>query len=100
MGLIKTIYDSQMIPLTYHRVHNISNASHSHFSISIVQYMSKTDRERQKEDPSTPMYISSITFVKKYDNPEEDENLTIRQAYDWLKTLEYFEGAIDDFDDD
>lgn len=100
MGLIKSIYSDMHIPMTYHRIHSVSNTSHDHFSIGVIQYMSKSDRKRQKEDPSAPMYTSAITFIKQYDNPEEDENLTIRQAYDWLKTLEYFEGAIDDFDDD
>lgn len=100
MGLIKQITSPEYIPLNYHRVYGVSNEIHSHFTISIMQYISKEDREKEKTDPSAPIYRTSISYIKQYDDPAEMEEMTIRDAYNWLKTLPEFEGAIDDLEDD
>lgn len=100
MGLIKTILSPDYVPLKYHRIYGIHNEMHSHFTITLMQYMSKEDRNREKEDPFAPIYRSSISYIKQYDDPTVIEEMTIREAYEWLKTLPDFEGATDDYEDD
>lgn len=100
MGLIKQITSPEYIPLKYHRVYGITNEIHSHFTISLMQYISKEDREQEKENPLAPIYRTSKAYIKRYDDPTEMEEMTIRDAYNWLKTLPEFEGAIDDLEDD
>ena len=50
MGLIKTLLSPDYVPLNYHRIYGIHNEMHSHFTITLMQYMSKEDREQEKEN--------------------------------------------------
>lgn len=100
MGLIKSVIGPDRIPVEYHRVVSISNSIHSHFTIAVLSYFNKEERTKQKEDPTYVPYTTSTSYIKRYDDPTADEDLSIRQAYEHLKILETFEGATDDYDDD
>ena len=93
MALYKEIKQEDGVTTNYHRILYVDSTINSHISIAVLSYVDNKARaaEQQSEDESivTP-YKRAATYETDY-----CENMTVKQAYDYLKTLPEFEGAED-----
>ena len=88
MALLKEIVQDNGVITKYHRILYTQSMINSHDSIAVVSYIDQKGRER--ENSENEPYKVAITFEKSY-----QENMTIEEAYEFLKTLPEFEGAED-----
>lgn len=114
MGLLKPIDGQIGVPLEYHRITDINIFTNEQNTISVSSYVNRLQREEELagllvEQEKTRMmeeglpvdpfpvenvylspYIEGSVYILPY-----DQYMTIETAYDYLKTLPEFEGAID-----
>lgn len=100
MALEKEINSNIGIPLTYHRIVSLNKITNVSNIIEIASYINKEKRQEEEDAMKRSLetgvaeqinvYIESININKEY-----DENETIIDAYDYLKTLDKFEDAKD-----
>lgn len=84
MALKKDIKQANGITTTYHRISFIDSFVNDHTSIGVWSFVDAESSHQQDA------YRRAITYEKDY-----QENMTVEQAYDYLKTLPEFEGAED-----
>lgn len=92
MALQKEIRQDDDVTTTYHRIAYIDSMINSHISIAVFSYINAESRD--KKIGGTNPYVAAKTYETEY-----QENMTIREAYAFLKTLPEFEGAVDILDD-
>ena len=88
MALLKQITQNDRVITSYHRILLIQSVVNSHTSISVLSYVNQDSRNI--EPTESRVYKSCITYEMEY-----VENMTIEDAYAYLKTLPEFEGAED-----
>lgn len=88
MALNKAIVQENGVTTNYHRILFIQSVINSNTSIAVLSYVSP--ESRQAENSETPPYKVSVTYPVEY-----TENMTVEDAYNYLKTLPEFEGAED-----
>lgn len=88
MALQKEIRQNNGIVTKYHRVFFIQSMINSLTSIAVLSYVDEPSRKMEGTD--TPPYKAAITYEMDY-----KENMTVEEAYGYLKTLPEFEGAED-----
>lgn len=97
MALSKQIELENGVTVNYHRVVSINKITNNSNVIEVAGYTSKEKREEEKEyyaseDPNKEMNIFiDTTFIEK----EYEENETIEDVYDYLKTTDKFKDAED-----
>lgn len=115
MGLLKPIMAPIGIPLEYHRITDVIIFTNEANIINVSSYINQEQRdkelaslifEREKEnfdeeylsemgiDPAENYYESPYSEGSTFSVPY-DQYMTIESAYEYLKTLPEFEGAID-----
>lgn len=87
MALEKTITQEDGIVTNYHRILFVQSTINRQNSIAVLSYVNEASR--LTEETGNP-YTKSITYEKPY-----EENMTISDAYEFLKTLPEFSGAVD-----
>lgn len=94
MALSKAITLENGITVNYHRVVSINNITNQSSIIEVASYTSEEKRleEKSKLLNNEPMniYIKSKYYLKNY-----TKNLNVDSAYEYIKTLDEFTGAID-----
>lgn len=97
MALIKSITLPNGIIVEYHRVVSVDNITNQSSIIEVASYTNKTKRLEEKEalKNNIPMDVFIHT---EYLNVPYDKDLNVDSAYAYLKTLEQFEGYVDDLD--
>lgn len=90
MALYKEIKQSDGVTTKYHRILFLTKTVNRQNSIAVLSYVDEESREGEKENVMAQPYQKSVTYETDY-NPD----MTIEDAYDWLKTLPLFEGATD-----
>ena len=97
MALKKKIILDNGITVNYHRIVSLNKITNKANIIEVASYTSEKKRLEEKEYYESPeeaksmdVYINT-TFINK----EYNENETITEAYNYLKTLEQFAGAED-----
>lgn len=90
MALYKEIKQADGVTTSYHRILFIQQMVNHHNSIAVISYVDDESRENEKESVITQPYMKSVTYETAY-----DPTMTVGTAYDYLKTLPQFEGAID-----
>lgn len=88
MALRKKIIDSSGVPVEYHRICFIQSVINNNTSIAVLSYINPD--ARASESIENPPYRSSVSYCTDY-----KENMTVEEAYAYLKTLEQFAGAED-----
>lgn len=93
MALKKEIILNNGVITNYHRIVSLNNITNVSTIIEVASYTSKEKREEEKDaiENATEMNVFIDT---KYINKEYTENLTIKEAYEYLKTLDEFKNAI------
>lgn len=90
MALYKEIRQDDGVTTNYHRVLFVQQMVNHHNSIAVLSYVDDEARENEKEFVIAQPYMRSVTYEMAY-----DPTMTVETAYDYLKTLPQFEGAID-----
>lgn len=88
MALYKPIIQEDGIATNYHRILYTMSHINSHISIAVVSYIDSV--ARYSETGEKQPYRKYVTYETDY-----KENMTIEEAYLFLKTLEQFVGAED-----
>lgn len=88
MALLKQVTQNDRVVTSYHRILLIQSVVNSHTSISVLSYVDQDSRNI--EPTESRVYKSCITYEMEY-----VENMTIEDAYAYLKTLPEYEGAED-----
>lgn len=89
MALYKSIRQSDGVTTNYHRILFLTQTVNRQNSIAILSYV---DEEARREELSGEydVYKRIITYETNY-----DETMTVESAYEYLKTLDRFNGAED-----
>lgn len=88
MALKKSIKQHDGITTNYHRILFILSSINSHISISVASYVDEQIREEELNKVIESPYIVNHTYEIEY-----KENMTIKEAYEYLKTLDEFKDA-------
>ena len=97
MALRKEIELESGIVVTYHRITSINKITNVANIIEVSSYTTKSKREDERnyynsEEENKAM---DIFIETEYINKEYDENETIKDAYDYLKTLDKYKNSED-----
>lgn len=90
MALAKEIRQSDGVTTNYHRILFITITPNRQNSIAVLSYVDNEARDSEKENVISQPYQKSITYETAY-----SPNMTVEMAYEYLKTLPEFAGAID-----
>lgn len=93
MALKKDIVLDNGIIVKYHRIEKIDIRVNRIILISVISYLNESEREKEKDfepDKGSPNVVFKKEFTKE---KEYEENYSIKQAYEYLKTLPEFKGA-------
>ena len=88
MALFKQITQNDRVVTSYHRILLIQSVINSHTSITVLSYIDQDSRSI--EPMESRVYKTSVTYEIDY-----VENMSVEDAYAYLKTLPEFEGAED-----
>lgn len=97
MALKKKIVKQNGVELDYHRIAMVKIDTNQKSTILLYSYINEEGRNYEKRyaageivgEPSFP-YVDAEYISLNY-----DENMNIKNAYEWLKTQPQFEGAED-----
>lgn len=90
MALCKKIEQSDGVVTDYHRILFLQTTVNQQNSIAVVSYVSSDIREDEKKNSLSRPYMRSKTYETDY-----DPDMTIEEAYKFLKTLPDFKDAED-----
>ena len=94
MALKKKIIQEDGVITEYHRILYVSNTVNSHCSVAVISLASEEIRNKQLAGEIQQPYQKIVTY-----ETEKFSDLSIQEAYEYLKTLLEFEGAEDVFED-
>ena len=95
MALLKPIKQNNGIVLNYHRIANIRNVVNDKTYLDVISYVDKEERIKEQNQPKYSPNKPEIYKVNAIYNLPYNDTLTIEEAYEYLKTLEVFEGSED-----
>lgn len=112
MALSKEIVLDNGITLNYHRIVSLNIITNINNIIEVASYVNEIQREREQEYQELQRKNASgeelteeeqeildkginIYIETKYVNTEYDETMSVKSAYEYLKTLPEFDGATD-----
>ena len=101
MAIKKQIESSNGVVTEYHRIALVSIDVNNQNTILIHSYLSEDGRKIEKEYSAalfSDLEECMINFPyvdARYINTEYNENMTVKAAYEYLKTLPEFEGSED-----
>ena len=87
MALYKEIRQNDGVRTTYHRIMFLQQTVNRQNSIAVLSYTDEEARKFEQDGEYRP-YRHSVTYEVDY-NP----NMTVMDAYEYLKTLDVFAGA-------
>lgn len=90
MAIYKEIKQNDGVTTNYHRILYLTQTVNRQNSIAVLSYVDEDVRGNEKNNVMAQPYKKAVTYETDY-----DPNMTIETAYDFLKTLPQFEGAID-----
>lgn len=90
MALQKDIRQSDGVTTSYHRILQLIQTVNRQNSIAVISYVDSSARDDEKGSVLLQPYSKCITYELPY-----DASMTIESAYEYLKTLPQFEGAVD-----
>lgn len=90
MALNKPILQEDGVVTNYHRILSIKATINSHNSIAVISYIDEAARSCEFSGEVVAPYRQGVTFETAY-----NESMTVEKAYEYLKTLPQFEGAVD-----
>lgn len=100
MALQKAITLDNGITLNYHRIASLNKITNSANIIEVISYLDAQKREKEKanlvDEQKTGRVLSSSPYTYiNYISKEYNENETIKDAYQYLKDEQGYDGAQD-----
>lgn len=90
MALHKAIKQEDGVITKYHRILFLQSTINRQNSIVVISYIDDEARNEEKQAMDSVAYKKSKTYEIDY-----DPTMTIESAYEYLKTLEEYNGAND-----
>lgn len=90
MAIYKEIRQENGVLTSYHRILYLSITTNKQNSIAVVSYADETARQNEKVNDDYRPFVQAKTYELPY-----NETMTIKSAYEYLKTLPEFAGATD-----
>ena len=90
MALKKDILQNDGVTTNYHRILFLTATTNRQNSIAVLSYVGSEARDGERDGSIAQPYRKCVTYETDY-----DPNMTISKAYDYLKTLPQFVGAVD-----
>ena len=90
MAIYKSIRQDDGVTTSYHRILYVTKTVNRQNSIAVLSYVDEMARNDEKESVLSQPYSKAVTYETAY-----DDNMTIANAYAYLKTLPNFENAED-----
>lgn len=90
MAIYKPIRQDDGVVTNYHRVLFLMKTVNRQNSVSVLSYVDEAVRSDEIEQVIAQPYCKNVTYELPY-----DPDMTIADAYAYLKTLPLFEGAED-----
>lgn len=90
MAIYKPIKQDDGVTTNYHRILYLTQTVNRQNSIAVVSYVDEESRSLEKDSVLSQPYQKAVTYEIPY-----DESMTVENAYEYLKTLPQFEGAVD-----
>lgn len=90
MALFKEIKQPDGVITDYHRILFLQTTVNQQNSIAVLSYVSSKVRDGEKKNNPNRPYMWSKTYETDY-----DPDMTIEEAYEFLKTLPEFKDAED-----
>lgn len=94
MALKKKVVQDDGVITEYHRILYVQSTTNSHCSVAVISLASEEIRNKQLAGEIQQPYQKIVTY-----ETEKFSDLSIKEAYEYLKTLLEFEGAEDVFED-
>ena len=94
MALKKKVVQDDGVTTEYHRILYVQSTVNSHCSVAVISLASEEIRNKQLAGEIQQPYQKIVTY-----ETEKFSDLSIKEAYEYLKTLLEFEGAEDVFED-
>lgn len=97
MALFKEIRESNGLTLKYHRIAHITLYINKCISINILSYSDEKARSEEKREPKYSPYKKNEIYysIRNIEIPYSDNALSVKEAYNYLKTLDEFKDAED-----
>lgn len=101
MALLKTIELSNGVTVTYHRIVSVIKVTNNSNIIEVASYTSQEKRQEEidyynSEDPDKSM---NVFIYSQHISKEYDEEETIVDAYEYLKSTDMFKDAEDVYEE-
>ena len=90
MALYKAVRQEDGVTTCYHRILFVQNTINHYTSIAVLSYVDAEARNFEKSSIAAWPYRQSVTYQTAY-----VPNMTVEDAYAFLKTLPLFENAED-----
>lgn len=90
MAICKPIRQDDGVVTNYHRILFVMKTVNRQNSISVLSYVDEAVRSDEIEQVIAQPYCKNVTYELPY-----DPDMTIEDAYAYLKTMPIFEGAED-----
>lgn len=97
MALSKTIELDNGVTVNYHRIVSINKITNNSIIIEVASYISKEKRQEEMDyyASTDTNKVMNVFIDTTYMNTDYDENKTIQDLYEYLKTTERFSNAED-----
>ena len=90
MALYKEVRQDDGVTTRYHRILFVQTTLNRQNSIAVLSYVDEDARENEKGAVAAQPYVKSVTYEIPY-----NEAMTVESAYEYLKSMPQFEGAVD-----
>lgn len=90
MALYKEITQDDGVVTKYHRILNLITTVNRQCSIAVLSYTDEGRRDCEKDGTIAQPYMKCVTYETEY-----SPDMNVSGAYEYLKTIPEFEGAID-----
>jgi hypothetical protein len=90
MALQIAVRQDDGVVTNYHRILFLTQTVNRQNSIAVLSYVDDSSRTAERDGSVAQPYQRSVTYETEY-----DPNMTIEAAYEYLRTLPEFEGAVD-----
>jgi len=95
MAIKKKMIATNGVPLEYHRIVYLQKITNKCNLIQIASYPSEDARQVEFESENSEVIEQDVYCIKNVLRTEYSESMTIQEAYEYIKTIDTFEGAED-----
>ena len=97
MALLKKIELENGIVTNYHRIVSLNSIVNNQNIIEVASYINQNKRKEEKEyyDSDDENKSMNVFIDTRYYNTDYDKNMSVKTAYNYLKSLDEFKDAED-----